>query len=143
MKLPIVLRLPASLAREPRDWRAMIALLASIAGAAVLTWFAWALVTLLTNHADRLISELVRDRTARTEVGAVLVVIVKTLAWGLKLVLAGVIAVLLSLGLAINRRSVKLGKAGFEASGGDDAAPAAAVTTTTTTAVTTPAATEE
>lgn len=107
----------------PRDWRGMVALTASIAGAAVLTAFAWWLVAVLTGQADRLISELVRDRGARSEVGQVLVVIIKTQAWALKLLLAGIIAVLLSLGLAINKRTVRLGRGGFEASGGDDGDP--------------------
>lgn len=111
----------------PRDWRAIIALVASVAGAAVLTLFAWWLVALLDHHAERLITELVRDRNVRSEVGAVLVTIINALAWGLKLILFGVIAVLLSLGLAINRRSLKLSRAGLDMSGGDDApAPAQA-----------------
>ena len=114
------MKLSDFLPTAPRDWRALIALLASIAGAAVLTLFAWWLVNLLDAYANRLITELVRDRNARSEVGVVLVVVIRTLAWGLKLLLVGVIAVLLSLGLAINRRTLKLGKAGFEASGGDD-----------------------
>lgn len=109
----------------PRDWRAYIALWASIGGAVMLTLVAFWLMSTLNGHADRLITELVRDRLARAEVGTVLVDIVKVLAWGLKLLLAGVIAVLLSLGLAINHRTIKLGKGGFEASGGDGPDPAA------------------
>jgi hypothetical protein len=106
-----------------RDWRAMIALIASIAGAAVLTWFAWWLVNLLSAEADRLLAEIVRNQNARSEIGAVLVVIIKTEAWGLKLLLIGIIAVLLSLGLAINRRSIRLGKSGLDMSGGEDDTP--------------------
>jgi hypothetical protein len=119
-----------------RDWRAMIALLFSIFGAAVLTLFAWHLVRLLHHDADELIKALLADtnRALRDEIAAVLTTIIDTLAWGLKLLLGGVIAVLLSLGLAINRRTVKLSASGFEASGGDgsDDAPPARVTATTT-----------
>lgn len=42
------------------------------------------------------------------------------LGWALILLLVGALAVLLSLGLAINRRSLKLGRDGFSAAGGDD-----------------------
>lgn len=108
-----------------RDWRAMFALLGSIVGAGVLTWFAWWLVATLAVQADRLIADLVRNPTVRPEVAGVLVTIVNVLAWGVKLLLAGVIAVILSLGLAINRRTVKFGRSGFEMQGGEDA-PAAA-----------------
>jgi TRAP-type C4-dicarboxylate transport system permease small subunit len=107
----------------PREWRALIALFASIAGAAVLTGFAWWMVDLLRDMANRLITELVRDPGVKASVGTVLETIIESLAWSLKLVLAGMIAVLLSLGLAINRRTVKLGKEGFEATGGDEALP--------------------
>jgi hypothetical protein len=110
----------------PRDWRAYIALWASIAGAFTLTLVAMWLMKKLNLHADRLITEIVRDPKARPEIGTVLVNIVATLAWGLKLLLAGVIAVLLSLGLAINHRTIKLSRSGFEASGGDEPAGAAA-----------------
>lgn len=119
-----LIRSPAARAAMPvwpaRDWRAMFALVGSIVGAGILTWFAWWLTAYLAGQADRLISELVRDPHVRPEVGGVLITIVGVLAWGLKLLLAGVIAVILSLGLAINRRTVKLGRTGFEASGGDD-----------------------
>ena len=119
-----------------RDWRAWIALMFSIVGAAVLTYFAWHLVKLLHHDADALIQALLtdRDRFLRDEIAQVLTTIIATLAWGLKLLLGGVIAVILSLGLAINRRTVKLSASGFEASGGDgsDEASGPRVTTTTT-----------
>src|SRR5690349_2558607 len=104
-----------------RDWRAMFALAFSIVGAAVLTLFAWKLVQLLHHDADQLIDALLRDqaKALRDEIAQVLTTIIDTLSWGLKLLLAGVIAVLLSLGLAINRRIMKLSASGFEASGGD------------------------
>lgn len=107
----------------PKDWRAYIALWASIIGFALLLWVAWWLLEKLLGQADRLIAELVRDRNVRQEVGAVLITIINALAWGLKLLLAGMIAVLLTLGMAINRRSIRLGKEGLEASGGDGDAP--------------------
>lgn len=112
--------LPAWSARE---WRAMIALIASIAGAGMLTWLTWWLIEILTNQGDRLITELVRDRNVRDEVGTVLIVIMQVLAWAVKLLLAGVIAVLLSLGLAINRRQVRIGRQGLDISGGDGEDP--------------------
>jgi hypothetical protein len=48
--------------------------------------------------------------------------------WGLKLVLAGVIVVLLSLGIAITPRRIKVDKTGAEMSGGDDEAVPVTVT---------------
>lgn len=87
----------------PRDWRALIALLASIAGSAVLTGLlAWIIYLFqIWVRADPLAN----------------------IAYGL---LAIIGAVLLSLGLAINRRTLKLSRDGFEASGGDEATVAAA-----------------
>lgn len=80
-----------------REWRALIALAASIAGAAVLTtMLAW-IVHLLATW---------REAEA-----------IATIAYGL---LAIIGSILLSLGLAINRRSIKLTREGFEASGGED-----------------------
>ena len=97
----------------PRDWRALIALTASIAGAAVLTGFSVWLVKLLVMIASA-------DPKLRMEV-------VRALATSNYGLLAIIGAVLLSLGLAINRRSVKGSAFGasFEAAGGenDDADP--------------------
>ena len=93
----------------PRDWRAFIALAASIAGAAVLTGFSAWLVYIIWlggwhgNESDRL------GYLAKALFGVLFIV--------------GI--VLVSLGLAINRRSVKgsiLG-ASFEATGGDPEPP--------------------
>lgn len=109
-------------------WRniiALIAIFATIAGAAVLTLLAWWLLGGFGDDADRLITELVRDPKVRPEVGHVLVIIYETMAWGLKLLLGGVLVVLLSLGLAITPRRIKVDKTGAELSGGDDAAPVA------------------
>ncbi len=99
----------------PRDWRALIALTASIAGAAVLTGFSIWLVKLLVMFARA-------DPEVRMEV-------IRALATSNYGLLAIIGAVLLSLGLAINRRSVKGSAFGasFEAAGGeehdDDARP--------------------
>lgn len=92
----------------PRDWRALIALTASIAGAAVLTGFSIWLVKLLVMFARA-------DPAVRMEVIGALA----TSNYGL---LAIIGAILLSLGLAVNRRSVKGSAFGasFEAAGGDD-----------------------
>ena len=92
----------------PRDWRALIALIASILGAAVLTAFSIWLVQLLVMFAHA-------DPSVRMEV-------VQALATSNYGLLAIIGAVLLSLGLAINRRSVKGSAFGasFEAAGGED-----------------------
>lgn len=98
----------------PRDWRALIALGASIAGAAVLTGYSLWVV--------HLISSLPRDP-------ATVPLIIAALANSNYGLLAIIGAVLLSLGLAINRRTLKanIGSSGFEASGGDEAAVAVQV----------------
>ena len=92
----------------PRDWRALIALTASIAGAAVLTGFSIWLVRLLVTFARS-------DASVRMEV-------IRALATSNYGLLAIIGAILLSLGLAINRRSVKGSAFGasFEAAGGED-----------------------
>jgi hypothetical protein len=91
-----------------RDWRAMIALWASIAGAAVLTGFSVWLVTLIVAFArsDRALGPRALDALAYSNYGLLLVI--------------G--AVLLSLGLAINRRTVKASAFGaqIEAGGGEE-----------------------
>lgn len=94
-----------------RDLRALIALTFSVAGAAVLTGFAAWVTWILWKGGWSGGTEVARiDALAKALLGLLLIV--------------GV--VLVSLGLAINRRQVKatlpFGTA-FEASGGDDAAP--------------------
>ncbi len=81
-----------------RELRALVALAASIAGAVVLTLLlAWIIrIFQLWKIADPLAN----------------------IAYGLICIIG---AVLLSLGLAINRRSIRLSKDGFEAIGGEDA----------------------
>ena len=92
---------------EPRSWRAMIALWASIGGAAVLTGFSVWLVRLLVALAWH-------DPNVRAAV-------VEALAASNYGLLAIIGAVLLSLGLAINRRSLKASAFGavIEADGGE------------------------
>ena len=92
----------------PRDWRALVALTASIVGAAVLTAFSIWLVELLVAVARA-------DPSVRLEV-------IRALATSNYGLLAIIGTVLLSLGLAINRRSVKGSAFGasFEAAGGED-----------------------
>lgn len=106
----------------PRDWRAFVALTASIAGAAVLTGVACWIVWILWRGGWP-------ASTADARVEA--------LARALLGILFTVGIVLVSLGLAINRRTLKgsIGAASFEASGGDETAVA---TVTTTAAVTAP-----
>ena len=79
-----------------RDWRALIALVASIAGSAVLTGLLAWIVRLL---------ERWREAAAIASIAYALLAIIG--------------AILLSLGLAINRRSIRLSRDGFEASGGE------------------------
>ena len=97
----------------PRDWRALVALIASIVGAAVLTGFSVWLVQLMAAFARA-------DPAVRLEV-------IRALANSNTGLLVIIGAILLSLGLAINRRSVKGSAFGasFEAQGGegDDADP--------------------
>lgn len=81
----------------PKDWRALIALVGSIAGAAVLTGLLAWIIHLLAGWLRA--GELAN------------------IAYGL---LAIIGAVLLSLGLAINRRSIRISRDGFEASGGEE-----------------------
>ena len=90
-----------------RDWRAGVALAASVAGAAVLTGFSAWLVRLLTRFGrdDDGVRGAVVEALAASNYG-----------------LLGIIgAVLLSLGLAINRRSIRASAFGasVEADGGE------------------------
>ncbi|MDT9600300.1 hypothetical protein [Sphingosinicella rhizophila] len=95
------MRLPSWSAR---DWRAFIALWASILGAAVLTGFSIWVVAILR-------ALPLTASTAPLIIGA--------LANSNYALLGIVGAILLSLGLAINRRTLKLTREGFEASGGE------------------------
>jgi hypothetical protein len=79
-----------------REWRALIALAASIAGSAVLTALLGWIVRIL-------------ERWREAEA-------IAWIAYGLIAIIG---SILLSLGLAINRRSIKLTRDGFEASGGE------------------------
>ena len=92
----------------PRDWRALLALCASILGSASLTCFAGAIVWILWkggwSHAT--------DEQRIALLGKALI-----------LSLVGGLIVLCSLGLAINRREIKVSRAGFEMSGGDTPDP--------------------
>ncbi len=91
----------------PKDWRALLALLGSIAGAAALTAFLaygyWLNVE-GTHWTAR--TELHRAHTSR---------------WILWIVSGGIVLVLFSLGMAINRRSFKgtFGKASLGFEGGE------------------------
>ena len=114
----------ASLPWSPRDLRAGLALVASIAGAGVMTGMSAWLVWILWRGGWAV-------ETAEQRLAA--------LAWALfgTLIIVGI--TISAFGLAINRRVLrgKVGNAEFEASGGEDAL--APVTVTTTTAVTSPA----
>lgn len=95
----------------PRDYRAMFALVASVAGAAVLT--AMLAYIVLAFERWKEVAPL-----AQISLGLLFII--------------GI--VLIGLGTAINRRTAKgnIGSAGFEISGGESDQPAATVTTQTT-----------
>ena len=107
----------ADLPWTPRDLRAMLALVFSIVGAAVMTGFAGIFVYILWKGGW--------DATTAEQR-------IEWLGYGFVIVLVTVFAVLTALGMAINRRSFR-GKAGIfevEASGGSDDPPKIVTTTT-------------
>jgi hypothetical protein len=87
----------------PREWRASIGLLASIAGSAALTVLTAWLVWILWRGGWSLDTATER---------------ISILGKVTLLALSGSLVVLVSLGFAINRCTVKLTREGFEASGG-------------------------
>lgn len=92
----------------PRDWRALLALIGSIGGAAMLTVFVWwAYAQQLPGGGWSSATEQVRAITTR---------------WTLWIAVGTIAVVIVGLGMAINRRTIKgnLGKAGFEFDGGDE-----------------------
>jgi hypothetical protein len=102
----------------PKDWRALLALLGSIAGAAVLTGFVWWGVDKIAPG---------RGWSAATEPHRA-----ETVRWVLWIGAGTIAVVIVGLGFAINRRTFKgsVGKDGvtMEMDGGEDpevAAPAA------------------
>jgi hypothetical protein len=101
----------------PRDWRALLALVASVGGSCALTALSAWIVWILWKGGWP-------DFTAPQRID----VLSKTLL----LALGGSLVVLISLGLAINRRQVKLDRDGFEMSGGDSDSPSPPTITTTT-----------
>jgi hypothetical protein len=103
---------------EPRDVRAWIALWASIGGAVALTFAVGGLVLILWIGGWH-------DDTAILRLGFLGKIALLTLA--------GALVVLISLGFAINKRSLKISKDGIDASGGDDPTPGPSVKITTTT----------
>jgi hypothetical protein len=112
-------------ALPPWTWkeiRQLIALLATIAGAAVLTGLAWALLDILRDFLLRILAEKGADRTELLPIGKV---VVDGMVWGLKLLLAGVLFIIVSLGWVIGQRQLRAKSAlgEFESSGGDDTAP--------------------
>jgi hypothetical protein len=90
-----------------RDMLAFLALVATIGGAVILTLLNYFQNETFVRQADRLITELVRDRTVRDEVGQVLTTIIDSQSWITKLQSAGIVIVLLSLGLVISARTIK------------------------------------
>lgn len=96
----------------PKDWRALLALLFSIAGAVVLTIFVWWGVAQLLPGRE---GWAVGNEPQRLH----------TIRWILWIAAGAIAIVLIGLGMAINRRSFKgnFGKAGFDFEGGDESVP--------------------
>lgn len=94
----------------PRDFRAFIALVASIGGTMALTLFSVWITWILWRGGWNVGTELARI----DKIGLIAVLVI---------VIMGV--TMTSLGLAINRRTLKanIGSSGFEASGGDEPTP--------------------
>ncbi|WP_225205099.1 hypothetical protein [Novosphingobium huizhouense] len=91
----------------PRDWRKLLALIFSIAGAVVLTAIVWwGMAALLPDHGWTVATE---DNRATT------------LRWVLWIAIGGVVLVLCGLGMAINRRTLRAqwGDKGASFDGGD------------------------
>lgn len=112
------------------DIRKLVALVFTILGAAAVTLMAWWLLDELVIMAKGLITEYLNATRATPpprEVGVVLERVIDVLAWGLKLLLAGSLIVLLSLGFVITPRSFEFAgpggiRGGFR--GGDGEPPA-------------------
>ena len=111
------LRLPGW---PPKDWRAFLALVASVGGSAALTLFAGWLVWIVWRGGWP-------TETAELRLGI--------LGKALLLSLGGALVVLISLGLAINRRSITVGREGVSIEGGEPPEPPSKVVTTTKTEV--------
>lgn len=97
----------------PKDWRALLALIGSIAGAAVLTAMVWwGCAVLLPSN----------EWTSATEAHRLI-----TIRWVLWIAVGAIAVVLVGLGMAINRRSFKgkIGAAEVDFAGGEsEATPA-------------------
>jgi hypothetical protein len=108
---------------EHRDMLALIALLGTIGGAMILTFLKWIQTDRFNAQTDRLVVELTKPHPngIATQVGQALSTITDALAWNLKLDSAGIIVVLLSLGLVISARTIKAKVFGneVEMNGGD------------------------
>lgn len=111
------------------DIRKAVALIGTIVGAAVLTTMAWGLLDELVIMAKGLIRDLLVSTPQAPppkEIGAALEIIIAAIAWGLKLLLGGVVVVLLSLGFVITPRSFEFrgpGNIGGGFRGGDSDLP--------------------
>jgi len=107
-------------------WRniiALIALYASVAGAAIITALIWSMIDNLGEDADRLINELVRDpKAARVEIGEALNTIYHSIANNLLALTLGLLAILIGFGFAITARRFQGEFLGgkFDMSGGED-----------------------
>lgn len=92
-----------------RDVLAFVALCSTVGGAMILTFLKWVQTDKFNEQSDRLITELVRERPnlLNAKVGDALSTIIDSLTWSLRLDSAGIIVVLLSLGLVISARTIK------------------------------------
>lgn len=96
----------------PKDWRALLALIFSVAGAVVLSLFVWWGVAQLLPDTEGWSKETEPAR-------------LYTIRWILWIATGSIGAVLIGLGMAINRRSFKgnVGGSGFEFQGGEGPDP--------------------
>lgn len=114
-----------------RDVLAFVALCSTVGGAVILTLLKWVQTDKFNEQSDRLITELVRERPSlvNAKVGDALSTIIDALTWNLRLDSAGIIVVLLSLGLVISARTIKAKVLGneLEMGTGADGKPAVPV----------------
>ena len=109
-----------------KDLFGIIALYATIGGAILLTMMKVTQNDVFVRQADLLIQSLLRQPSAREEVGQVLTTIIDAQAWNLKMDSVGIIIVLLSLGLVISNRTLRGKGLGteFEMTTGENGLPA-------------------
>jgi hypothetical protein len=90
-----------------KDVLAYIAMFATIGGAMILTLFVSGTTDIFVRQSDKLITDLVASSSVHQSIGTVLINIIDAIAFNLKMAMAGIIVVLLSLGLVISNRTLR------------------------------------